>query len=114
MKRAEFKKWERVIAEELGGKRVPVTGRHSGDVPDIDHPDLAIEVKATGRQVTSTMSKAMEQAQLAGKATGKTPAVVHVFTGGQGRSAEKYITFTVDDYVALMDRAFRVGLEQWQ
>ena len=114
MKRAEFKKWERFWAEKLGGKRVPVTGRHSGDVPDIDHPDLAIEVKASSRQISATMEHALKQAQQAGRATGKTPVVCWTMTGGRGRSAEHMVTFTLDDYLALMDRAFRVGLEQWQ
>ena len=52
---AQSKQWkqiERDWANELIARptnatveRVPVTGRHSGDVPDIQHPYFAIEVK---------------------------------------------------------------------
>jgi hypothetical protein len=45
MSRPNWKRTERRIAEELGGQRVPVTGRQRGDAPDIAHPTFAIEVK---------------------------------------------------------------------
>lgn len=40
-----WKKVERKVAELLGGVRVPVTGRGRGDMPDVLHGILAIEVK---------------------------------------------------------------------
>jgi len=40
-----WKRRERRIADLLGGRRVPVTGRNRGDAPDVEHEDLAIEVK---------------------------------------------------------------------
>lgn len=40
-----WKKAERKIAELLGGVRVPVTGRGRGDMPDVLHGILSIEVK---------------------------------------------------------------------
>jgi hypothetical protein len=47
-----MKSWkvcERRIAVELGGCRVPVSGRARGDNPDIEHPTLSIEVKSRKR-----------------------------------------------------------------
>ena len=40
-----WKRAERVIADMLHGKRIPVSGRQRGDSADIDHPDLSPEVK---------------------------------------------------------------------
>ena len=34
--RERWKSFERRVAAQLGGQRIPVTGRHSGDVPDIE------------------------------------------------------------------------------
>ena len=51
MDRSTWKKWERWWVAALGGDRVngkrnPVTGRHSGDTPDIETIKFAGEVKA--------------------------------------------------------------------
>ena len=55
--------------------RVPVTGRHSGDVPDVEHPYFAVEVKY-GKVVSSRTLKAVEQARMASEANrGKLPIV---------------------------------------
>ncbi len=43
--RDRWKRTERRIAAELGGQRVPVTGRSRGDAPDIEHDRFSIEVK---------------------------------------------------------------------
>ena len=40
-----WKRTERRVAAELGGVRVPVTGRARGDAPDIAHDRLSLEVK---------------------------------------------------------------------
>ena len=40
-----WKRTERAIAAHLGGRRVPITGRQRGDVPDVAHPLFAVEVK---------------------------------------------------------------------
>lgn len=103
--RAAWKQWERKVATWLGGKRIPVTGRHEADVPDIEHPDLAIEVKATSRQPSTVMQKAQKQAQQAGTSTGKLPVVVQVFAGGQGRSAEVLVSMTLRDFRELLHNA---------
>ena len=42
---SSWKRAEREIAQRVGGKRVPVSGRARGDAPDVEHPRLAIEVK---------------------------------------------------------------------
>lgn len=79
MDRSTWKKWERWWAETLGGektgaKRIPVTGRQSGDVPDVETIKFAVEVKA-GKVVSSRTIKAVDQAMKAGRATGKIPIV---------------------------------------
>jgi len=56
-----WKRTERKIAERLGGKRVPVTGRARGDVPDIDHDRFALEVKHR-RLLPAWLYDAMNQA----------------------------------------------------
>lgn len=79
MDRSTWKAWERKWAEFLGGdavnaKRIPVTGRQSGDVPDVETIKFAVEVKA-GKVVSSRTLKAVDQAMKAGRATGKIPIV---------------------------------------
>lgn len=101
MNRSQWKVWERRWAEWLKGVRVPVTGRKSGDVPDIDHDYLAIEVKASSRPPSDTITKALEQARKAGRATGRLPVVCWTMTGGQGRSSENYVTFPLDSWLVI-------------
>ena len=79
MDKSTWKRWERWWADTLGGDRVnakrnPVTGRHSGDTPDVETIKFAVEVKA-GKVVSSRTLKAVEQAQKAGNATKKIPIV---------------------------------------
>ena len=45
MSEKAFKRTERAVAARLGGKRVPITGRQRGDVPDVAHPLYSVEVK---------------------------------------------------------------------
>lgn len=40
-----WKHVERKIAELLGGKRIPITGRARGETPDVEHELFSIEVK---------------------------------------------------------------------
>ena len=82
MDRSVWKNWERKVAEGFGGdavnaKRIPVTGRQSGDVPDVETIKFAIEVKA-GKVVSSRTLKAVDQAKKAAVATNKIPVVVQV------------------------------------
>jgi len=59
MNRATWKAVERAIAKILGGQRIPITGRAE---IDIDHPWLAIEVKARHR-LPQWIEKAMLHAE---------------------------------------------------
>jgi hypothetical protein len=56
-----WKNTERAIASIVGGKRVPITGRQRGDVPDIDHDNYSIEVKHR-KKLPSWIQDAMDQA----------------------------------------------------
>ena len=44
-----WKQAERRVAELLGGRRVPVSGRACGGSPEVEHPTLPIEVKSRKR-----------------------------------------------------------------
>jgi Holliday junction resolvase len=57
-----WKSCERRIAEELGGVRVPVSGRSRGDAPDVDHPSLSIEVKSR-KKLPAWLLDAIAQAE---------------------------------------------------
>ena len=58
-----WKAWERKIASYIGGERVPITGRQRGDVPDIKHNWLAVEVKYTSKTLPQKMYMARAQAE---------------------------------------------------
>ena len=82
MDRSTWKNWERKVAEWFGGdsvnaKRIPVKGRQSRDVPNVETLKSAIEVKA-GNLVSSRTLKAVDQAKKAGASTNKIPVVVQV------------------------------------
>jgi len=79
MDRSTWKKWERWWADALGGDKVnarrnPVTGRQSGDTPDVETIKFAVEVKA-GKVVSSRTLKAIDQAIKGGRSTNKIPIV---------------------------------------
>lgn len=74
MTNPQWKRTERRIAALLGGVRVPVTGRQRGDVPDIQHPTLAIECKHR-QSIPGWLTDAMCQAQ-ACRTTEQLPIVV--------------------------------------
>ena len=56
-----WKRAEREIAERIGGKRVPVTGRGRGSEPDIRHEWLSVEVKSRN-SIPAWIKDAMAQA----------------------------------------------------
>ena len=71
-----WKETERRIAAALGGGRAPISGRQRGDVPALEHPTLAIEVKHR-RDVPRWLTEARAQAAAAPR-DGQVPvAVVH-------------------------------------
>lgn len=74
--RDRWKATERRIAAELGGRRVPVTGRSRGDAPDIEHPLLSLEVKSRAI-LPAWLHDAMDQAEAAAVAGRVPTAVLH-------------------------------------
>ena len=72
----DWKQAERRVAELLGGKRVPVSGRTRGDCPDVEHPTLSIECKSR-QKLPAWIEHAMKQAEASAK-NGQMPiAVLH-------------------------------------
>ena len=58
----DWKACERRVADLLGGRRVPVSGRTRGDCPDIEHPTLSIECKSR-KKLPAWIEDAMKQAE---------------------------------------------------
>jgi hypothetical protein len=110
--RGTWKKSERDAAETLGGKRIPVTGRHSGDVPDIEHPMFAIEHKYGKRVISATIKKALSQARKAAETTKKIPLVTIEQAEGQGRGNERLALIDIDDFAELIEHAKVIPLGQ--
>ena len=61
MSERAWKRTERMVAARLGGHRVPITGRQRGDVPDVAHETLAVEVKHR-RRLPGWLREAVAQA----------------------------------------------------
>lgn len=97
--RSRWKAVEREVAADFGGKRVPITGRARGDVPDIDCPNYSVEVKA-GRTALSAakIRQAQDQARAASVGTGKLPISVHI-QSTQGRPAFKVVVIDYDLFI---------------
>ena len=70
----DWKACERRVAELLGGRRVPVSGRTRGDGPDIEHPTLSIECKSR-KKLPAWLEDAMKQAEVCAD-DGQLPLVV--------------------------------------
>jgi hypothetical protein len=98
MHRATWKNWERFWAHQLGGVRVPVSGRARGDTPDVSHPLWAIEVKA-GRVLSPRLRLGMRQA-IAAARNGQTPLLCISHTSA-GRPAEHYVMLRLRDWLDL-------------
>ena len=71
-----WKQTERKIAAILGGRRVPITGRQRGDVPDIAHDWLSPEVKHR-QKLPAWIHDAMNQAVSAAKSDQLPIVVLH-------------------------------------
>lgn len=74
MRNSTWKSVERALAKEIGGERVPITGRSRGSAPDIEDPRLSIEVKHR-KKLPDWIHEAMEQAEASNKAN-KIPTVI--------------------------------------
>ena len=104
MDRSTWKTWERWWVAALGGDRVngkrnPVTGRHSGDTPDIETIKIAGEVKA-GKVVSARTLKAVEQARKAGIATNKIPIVCQTHKVND-KVAKHLVTMELETFLKL-------------
>ncbi len=95
--RDRWKRTERRIAAELGGQRVPVTGRSRGDAPDIAHDRFGIEIKERGA-VPAWLHDAMAQAVAA--ATGDRIPVAVLHERGQ-KYRDCYALIRLADLAAL-------------
>jgi hypothetical protein len=98
-----WKEAERFIAAALGGSRVPVTGRQRGDVPDIEHPRFAIEVKrrATAYAFPKWLETAFDQAQACNPGD-KTPIVVIQHAQGRGKPSQYFVMLALNDFAELV------------
>ena len=103
MSSGPWKATERFVAEVLGGKRVPITGRQRGDVPDIEHPRFAIEVKrrSAAYAFPKWLTTAFEQAEAANPGH-KTPIVVIEHAHGRGRLKDYYVMLRLTEFVDLV------------
>ena len=90
-----WKVTERAVAKRLGGRRVPITGRQRGDVPDIDHPWLSVECKSK-KTIPAWLRDAMAQA-VAAMRDGQLPLVV-LHQAGR-RHDNDYMVLRLRDFV---------------
>ncbi len=90
-----WKRTERRVAALLGGRRVPITGRQRGDVPDVSHPLWSVEVKHR-QTLPGWLCEAVEQSQAAAM-PGQIPiAVIHE----HGRPyAAALVVMTLDQFM---------------
>lgn len=97
-----WKATERFVAEQLGGRRVPITGRQRGDAPDIDHPIYSIEVKRRSAPLAFPrwLQTAFEQADAANPGH-KKPLVVVEHAHGRGRLKDHYVLMRLPDFLDL-------------
>jgi len=101
--RATWKAHERWWAAQLGGKRVPVTGRQRGSAPDVEHDRYAIEIKC-GRVLSPRLREGMAQAVAAAAAYphgARTPLLCVTHSVGPGRPNEHYVVLRLQDWQAL-------------
>ncbi len=71
-----WKRTEREIAGILGGRRVPVTGRARGDVPDVAHRWLSVEIKSR-KLIPAWLKEAVSQARAAATPHQLPVAILH-------------------------------------
>jgi hypothetical protein len=96
-----WKTCERRIAELLGGRRVPVSGRTRGDAPDVAHERFSIEVKSR-KTLPAWLLDALAQARAATK-DGRVPVAVLHQDGQQYRDA--LVVMRLADFVELLERS---------
>jgi hypothetical protein len=97
MPERSWKRSERAIAARIGGRRVPVTGRQRGDVPDVAHHLFAVEVKHRRRPLR-LLDFGMLQAIAAARGSQIPVLVLH--TTGR-RHADDYVVMRLGDWCDL-------------
>lgn len=96
-----WKHIERWWAAQLGGKRVPVTGRQRGSAPDIAHDRYAIEVKY-GRVMSARLRLGMAQARASAVCQpGHIPLLCITQTVAGQRDNEHYVMLSLADWQSL-------------
>lgn len=95
--RSSWKRTEREVARRLGGRRVPVSGRQRGDVPDVEHPLWSVEVKHWA-QLPARVLDAMSQAIAASRGDQVPIAVLH--QAGEEHGSD-LVVIRLDDFVEL-------------
>jgi hypothetical protein len=100
MRSQSWKATERFIAEQLGGRRVPITGRQRGDAPDIAHDRWSIEVKRRSGPYAfpQWLVTALEQADAANPGD-KVSLVVVEHAHGSGRRKDHYALLRLPDFI---------------
>lgn len=100
MERGNWKNVERNLAKRLSGKRVPITGRTRGSTPDIEHPNLSIEVKSR-KEIPLWLKDAMDQTEKANPHNDKIPIVILHELGK--RHDNDYVIISLKNFLLLGD-----------
>ena len=95
----DWKTAERHIAKLLGGRRVPVSGRSRGDVSDIDHECLSIEVKSRKR-LPAWLEDALRQAEASAR-NGQLPVAVLHANGS--RYLDALVVVRLEDFAEVFE-----------
>jgi len=98
MPEARWKRHERQVAQALGGRRLPNTGRRG---PDVVAGPWAVEVKLR-RSLPQWLLLAIAQAEEGARATGRQPLVVLVEAPGRGRRARRYVIMPVETWAQVV------------
>ena len=91
---SNWKNFERRVADKVGGRRIPITGRKG---LDIDHPTLDIECKYRKQLPAWLFKDAWRQAN---EGTG-----IPVIAVGEYNSSDIFTIISIDTLVKLLERS---------
>ncbi len=94
-----WKQCERRVAEILGGRRIPVSGRGRRAAPDIEHPTLSVEVKSRKR-LPAWIKDAVTQAEASAQ---KPQLPVTVLHEDGRRYADSLVVLRLEDFVRRLE-----------
>lgn len=100
------------MADMLGGRRVPITGRQRGSAPDIEHDVFAIEHKYGQRILSSRLKEALEQAEAASAhikskhKVSKIPLVTFEEKTAPGYPNIKGVFMTVENFIEFSQKGW--------